>query len=151
MNSLVKILVVEDNEDDWEATRRSFQKNHFLNEIKWCQSGQEAWHYLKPNRTDAGESLEQLPELILLDLNMPGIDGRQLLELIKADPKLKAIPVIVLTTSDDQRDISRCYELGASTYIQKPVTFDGLTNAVKTLKDYWFGVALLPKKSGELV
>jgi two-component system, response regulator len=75
---------------------------------------------------------------------MPGIDGRNVLAIVKKDPALKMIPIVVLTTSGDDRDVTQCYELGASTYIQKPVDFDGLVDAVGRIKDYWFGIALLP-------
>jgi len=81
-----------------------------------------------------------------MDLNMPGMDGRRTLERIKQDDKLKKIPVVILTTSDDQRDVQACYALGANTYIQKPVEFDALIHAIKELKEYWFEIALLPKE-----
>lgn len=76
---------------------------------------------------------------------MPGIDGRKTLEIIKENKQLKKIPVVILTTSDDERDVKACYDLGANTYIQKPVDFDGLIGAIKQLKEYWFEIALLPK------
>ena len=91
----------------------------------------------------------EVVDLILLDLNMPGMDGKQVLEKIKGDTAFKNIPVIVLTTSADNIDVERCYSLGASTYIQKPVSFDGLTAAVRTMKNYWCGIALLPSKREE--
>lgn len=131
------ILVVEDSIDDFEATKRAFGKANLRNTINHKQSAEEALAYLRSD-------LEVLPGIILLDLNMPGIDGRKALEIIKKTPHLKKIPVIVLTTSDDERDISACYELGANTYIQKPVDFDGLISAIKRLKEYWFEIALLP-------
>jgi two-component system response regulator len=81
----------------------------------------------------------------LLDLNMPGLDGRETLEIIKQDDTLKAIPVVVLTTSADSQDIDQCYKLGVSTYIQKPVSFEGLVEAMRTMKEYWFDVAILPR------
>lgn len=143
----MSILLIEDNEDDWEATKRSFRKNNFLNPIKWCSSSQEALQYLRREGAYANDNTAQTPDLILLDLNMPGMDGRQLLEVLKTDDVFKKIPVIILTTSSDERDIEDCYALGASTYVQKPVTFDGLTEALKTLQEYWFGVALLPRNT----
>jgi two-component system response regulator len=85
------------------------------------------------------------PAIILLDLNMPGTDGRTALKEIKTDPKLKDIPVVVLTTSNDHIDIDACYEDGANTYIHKPVDLDGFFSAIKQLKEYWFEVAILPK------
>lgn len=143
MKDLPQILLVEDNEDDYEATQRSFMKNHFINPIIWCKSGQDALDYLNQKGRYV-QSNNIKPGLILLDLNMPGIDGRKTLEIIKSSDDLKAIPVVVLTTSADSKDVKQCYMLGVSTYIQKPVSFDGLTNAIRTMKEYWFGIALLP-------
>ncbi len=146
MSEPIHILLVEDNQDDYEATVRSLKKNHFLNPVKWCQNGQEALDYLFCEGAYANDPDVKRPDLILLDLNMPGVDGRQVLQKIKAVEQLKSIPVVVLTTSKDIRDIESCYEIGASTYIQKPVSFQGLTDAIKTMKEYWFGVAILPVK-----
>lgn len=137
VQALSTILLVEDNEDDFEATTRSLRKNHVMNPIRWCKSGQQALDYL------LGGSSEK-PDLILLDLNMPGIDGRQVLTILKNDPKTKSIPVVILTTSNDPADVENCYEIGASTYIQKPVRFEDLHEAIRIVKDYWFGVAILP-------
>lgn len=145
MNELTRLLLVEDNEDDYEATVRSLQRNHFMNPVHWCRNGQEALDYLHKEGNYKGAEPNSRPDLILLDLNMPGIDGRQVLSRIKEDSVLKSIPVIVLTTSADVRDVEECYQMGASTYIQKPVSFEGLAEAVRTMKDYWFGVALLPQ------
>jgi two-component system response regulator len=142
--SAQSILIVEDSEDDYEATLRAFKKVNLYNPIHWCPSGQEALDYLKREgkfKNDTGEN----PGLILLDLNMPGLDGRKTLELIKQDNRIKRIPVIILTTSNDERDVTVCYQLGANTYVQKPVSFDGLIEAIKRLKEYWFEIALLPK------
>ena len=83
--------------------------------------------------------------MILLDLNLPGTDGREVLAEIKADPQLKEIPVIVLTTSSDDRDVQACYQAGASSYIQKPVDLDGFMRAIERLNDYWFEVVILPR------
>ncbi|MGA2128342.1 MAG: response regulator [Xanthobacteraceae bacterium] len=139
------ILVVEDNEDDVEAIRRSFARRHLLDRIAWCQNGRDALDYLLCDGAHAGRRGGN-PQLILLDLNMPGLDGRRMLEIIKGNEKLRTVPVVVLTTSADNRDVERCYHLGASTYIQKPVSFDRLTEAMRTMTDYWFGIALLPQR-----
>jgi two-component system response regulator len=131
------ILIVDDSDDDFEATKRAFGKASLRNPIQHARSGESALAYL--------DSETVKPGIILLDLNMPGLDGRKTLEIIKRNPALKTIPVVILTTSDDERDIKACYELGANTYVQKPVDFDGLIAAVKRLKQYWFEIALLPK------
>jgi two-component system, response regulator len=142
------ILLVEDNEDDFEATSRAFQKANLRNPIIRCRSGQDALDFLK-HQGAYGQLIERSrPGIILLDLNMPGMDGRKTLELIKQDSQLKPIPVIILTTSADERDIEICYQAGANTYVQKPVSFEGLIEAIRRLRSYWFEIALLPKDTG---
>ncbi|MBU2864131.1 response regulator [Reinekea forsetii] len=140
------ILVVEDSEDDYEVMMDAFELSDSLrNPIYHCEDGQSALNYLqqKPPFND----LEKYPPpaIILLDLNMPGIDGRQVLKTVKADETLRKIPVIVLTTSNDERDIEDCYELGANSYIKKPVDLDNFLDAIKQLREYWFEVSILPK------
>lgn len=135
------ILLVEDSEDDFEATTRAFKKANLHNPVTWSKSGQEAIDFLK--------GAARPPGLILLDLNMPGLDGRKTLQLIKSDDRFKRIPVIILTTSSDERDVKACYQMGANTYVQKPVSFEGLIEAIKRLKQYWFEIALLPKDEKE--
>jgi two-component system response regulator len=142
------ILLVEDNQDDYEATSRAFKKANLSNPIVWCKSGQDALDYLKKQGAYKDEPKSARPGLVLLDLNMPGMDGRKTLEVIKQDDTLKQIPVIILTTSSDERDIQSCYQTGANTYVQKPVSFDGLIEAIRRLKAYWFEIALLPKEAG---
>ncbi len=144
MLTLPHILIVEDNEDDYEAAVRSFRRAHFINPISWCKNGQSALDFLRYEGEYEGRKGTQA-DLILLDLNMPGVDGRKVLDVVKADKALKHIPVVVLTTSADTKDVEDCYELGASTYIQKPVDFKGLAEAIRTMNDYWFGIALLPQ------
>jgi len=134
------ILLIEDSEDDYEATMRAFRKTNFHNPVHWCQSGQAALDFLQ----HAAAPDTKHPGIILLDLNMPGLDGRRTLQHIKEDQALKRIPIIILTTSGDERDVAACYQLGANTYIQKPIAFDGLIEAIKQLKEYWFEIALLP-------
>jgi len=141
------ILIVDDSEDDYEATIRAFKKVSLHNPVVWCRSGRDALDYLKREGKKPGDGL--LPGLVLLDLNMPGLDGRKTLQLIKEDTSLKRIPVIVLTTSANERDVQDCYNMGANTYVQKPVTFDGLIEAIKRLKAYWFEFALLCKDALE--
>jgi CheY-like chemotaxis protein len=137
------ILIVDDSPDDFEATKRAFSKANLRNEIQHCESGESALAYLRSATTER-------PGIILLDLNMPGLDGRKTLEIIKKTENLKKIPIVILTTSSDERDVKACYELGANTYIQKPVDFDGLIAAIRRLKEYWFEIALLPKANGDV-
>ncbi len=144
MSDMSHILLVEDNQDDYEAAVRSLKKNHFMNPVHWCKNGQDALDYLYREGQYSDNPDVKTPDLILLDLNMPGVDGRQVLQRLKEDPEKRSIPVVILTTSKDSKDVDKCYEIGASTYIQKPVDFDGLTQAIRTMKDYWFGVAILP-------
>jgi len=139
------ILMVEDSEDDYEATTRAFKKANLHNPVFWCKSGGDALDYLKQEGAYKAAGNGSRPGLILLDLNMPGLDGRKTLQHIKEDVRLKRIPVIVLTTSADERDVQSCYQMGANTYVQKPVSFEGLIEAIKRLKAYWFEIALLPK------
>jgi two-component system, response regulator len=142
------ILLVEDNLDDYEATCRAFKKANLCNPIVWCKSGRDALDYLKQEGAYKDARKAARPGLVLLDLNMPGLDGRKTLEAIKQDDALKRIPVIILTTSADERDIEACYQTGANTYVQKPVSFEGLIEAIRRLKAYWFEIALLPKEDG---
>lgn len=146
MNDMPNILLIEDNVDDYEAAVRSLKRNHFVNPIHWCQNGEEALNYLFKQGNYSKSRDVKMPDLILLDLNMPGIDGIEVLKRLKNDSHLRSIPVVILTTSKDSKDIEKCYDMGASTYIQKPVDFEGLTQAIRTMKDYWFGVAILPHR-----
>lgn len=136
------ILLVEDSPEDFETTERAFRKSGLKNPIIRCSDGDEALELLfrRGRFADAPR-----PGVILLDLNLPGTDGREVLAEIKADPSLRQIPVIVLTTSSDDRDVQACYNAGASSYIQKPVDLDGFMRAIERLNDYWFEVVILPR------
>ena len=136
------ILLVEDSPEDFEAAQRAFRRSGLKNPIIRCSDGDEALDFLfrRGRFADAPR-----PGVVLLDLNLPGTDGREVLSEIKGDPQLKHIPVIVLTTSSDDRDVQACYKAGASSYIQKPVDLDGFMRAIERLNDYWFEVVILPK------
>ncbi len=136
------ILLVEDSPEDFETTQRAFRRSGLKNPIFRCADGDEALDFLFRRGRHAGAPP---PGVILLDLNLPGTDGREVLSEIKADPELKQIPVIVLTTSSDDRDVAACYKAGANSYIQKPVDLDGFMRAIERLNDYWFEVVILPK------
>lgn len=139
------ILYIEDNDDDFYATERAFKKSNCHNQLVRCEDGETALQYLFNKSNDAPEDTK-LPSIILLDLNLPGTNGREVLRQIKSSDELKNIPVIVLTTSDDKRDIEECYNLGSNSYIQKPVDFEKFIDAVQLIKNYWFEVVILPKK-----
>jgi len=137
-------MLVEDSLDDYEAFSRSLKRNHIRNPLRWCRSGQEALDYLYREGAFASATGLEPPDLILLDLNLPGLDGRDLLGMIKGDAALRVIPVIILTTSADAADINTCYAMGANAFVQKPVHLDALTEAVGRMKAYWFDIAILP-------
>ncbi|MFQ5503039.1 MAG: response regulator [Phycisphaerae bacterium] len=141
------ILLVEDNPEDYEATVRSFKKAGIANKIYRCEDGDDALDYLFRRGQYTDPDAAQRPGVILLDLNMPGTDGREVLQEIKTNERLKSIPVIVLTTSADNRDIRDCYQAGANSYIQKPVDLMGFVESIQRLKDYWFEIVILPRES----
>jgi two-component system, response regulator len=144
------ILIVEDSDDDYESTVRALQRSGNLkNRILRCESGDEALDYLYGQGKFADRVEFPIPSVILLDLNMPGTDGRMVLRKIKNDDAVKDIPVVVLTTSNDAKDIDACYKDGANTYIHKPVDLDGFFKAIKQLKEYWFEIAILPKQKSK--
>lgn len=139
------ILLVEDSPEDYEATVRAFRKSGLKNPIHRCEDGEEALDYLFRRGRYADPGTSPCPGVILLDLNLPGTDGRQVLTEIKEDERLKKIPVVVLTTSVDERDIDACYRAGANSYIQKPVDVDGFVKAIERLNGWWFEVVILPR------
>lgn len=139
------ILIVEDNDDDFFATARAFKKAELINPVQRCTNGDQALDYLFQRGEFSDPGKAPRPGIVLLDLNLPGTDGRQVLRVVKADPDLKKIPVIVLTTSRARQDIERCYADGANSYIQKPLDMAGFIEAITRLREYWFEVALLPK------
>ena len=139
------ILFVEDSEEDFLTVTRAFKKSGMKNNLFRVKTGDEALDYLY-NR-DKYQSLSNYPKpaIILLDLNLPGTDGREVLRTLKKDPVLKKIPVIILTTSNDNKDIEACYNEGANSYIKKPVEFSGFVEAISRLQGFWFEISILPK------
>lgn len=142
------ILIVEDSPEDYEATVRALNKSGLHNPLFHCSDGDDALDFLHRRGTYTSAEEAPRPGIILLDLNLPGTDGREVLEEIKHDPDLKKIPVVVLTTSTDERDIEACYAAGANSYVQKPVNLDGFMKAIQRLKDYWFQIVVFPKTDG---
>lgn len=139
------ILLVEDSPEDYEMTRRALTRSGLLNPIHRCEDGDEALDYLFRRGKYLEPATSPCPGIILLDLNLPGTDGREVLKAIKNDAKLKRVPVIIMTTSKDERDIEECYAIGANSYIQKPIDLEGFFEAIQRLKDYWLKVVVLPK------
>jgi len=138
------ILLVEDSPEDFEATVRAFKRSGLNNPIFRCEDGENALDFLHRRGPYADPERSPRPGVILLDLNLPGTDGREVLTEIKQDDQLKKIPVIVLTTSNDARDVESCYQAGANSYIQKPVDTEGFVRAIERLNGYWFEVVVLP-------
>ena len=134
-----RILLVEDNPNDIEITRRALLKGQVKNELTIARDGQEALDILFGSRPE-----RSLPGLILLDLNLPRVDGREVLSRIKGDPELRRIPVIVLTTSTREEDVVRSYDLGVNTFISKPVRFEDFIKVVAAIQEYWIVIATLP-------
>lgn len=144
MMSAPTILVVEDNDEDFEACNAALSDDgNLANPIVRCTTGDDALDYLQ-NRGIYKNQKHDIPGLILLDLNLPGTDGRSVLAEIKSDKVLRMIPVVVMTSSRDSRDIQACYSAGANSYIVKPVDLDGFLKAIARLKEYWFQISLLP-------
>ena len=132
------ILVVEDNCEDYETTVRALRKVGVERAIYRCEDGDEALDYLFHRGQYADPASPPRPAIVLLDLNMPGTDGFEVLNAMKRDDELKIIPIVVLTTSSSDRDIEVCYKTGANSYIQKPVDLNGFVETVRRLKEYWF-------------
>ena len=125
-------------------TSRAFTKFNPRNKTLWCKSDEEALQYLV--HEGAYREVKSLPNIVLLDLHMPGIGGLKTLHIIKDDENLKFIPVIMLTSSDSNKDVMSCFQGGANSYVQKPVSFKKMIKAIKGLNEYWFEVSLLPKE-----
>ncbi len=141
----INILVADDDEDDRMFARDALDEARLSNTVDFVEDGEELLDYLCHRGNYSGDNARALPGLILLDLNMPRKDGREALKEIKEHPELRRIPIVVLTTSKDQEDIYRTYDLGVSSFITKPVTFEGLVEIMKTLGKYWFEIVSLPE------
>lgn len=140
----ITILMAEDDADDRQMTKEAFEESHLNNDLRFVEDGVELLDYLKRRGKYINPFSAPRPGLILLDLNMPKKDGREALREIKADPRLKSIRVVVLTTSKAEEDIFRIYDLSAASYITKPVTFAALIEVVRTLGKYWLEIVELP-------
>ncbi len=141
----ITILMADDDPDDRQLTREAFEEAKLVNDLRFVEDGMELLDYLNRRGKYVDPATSPRPGIILLDLNMPRKDGREALVEIKADPKFRAIRVIVLTTSKAEEDILRSYNLSAASYITKPVTFESLVDVVKTLGKYWLEIVELPE------
>jgi len=136
---LLNILLVEDNEDHAELVLRSFEENRVANRIYWVKDGEEALEYLFQRGAYADRAKSPRPNLILLDLRLPKVDGVEVLKTIKVDETLKLIPVVVLTSSESEKDVCKVYESHANSYLVKPIDFEKFTQLMRDLGFYWLG------------
>jgi CheY-like chemotaxis protein len=139
----VEILLVEDNPGDVRLTREALKEWNICHNLRVAGDGVEAMATL---RREGEHGEERLPDIIFLDLNLPMMDGREVLAQIKADPTLKRIPVVVLTTSEAEQDVLKAYDLHANCYVNKPMDMEQFVSVVKTLENFWFGTVKLPGK-----
>jgi len=143
-SKIVVILLVEDNPADQQLTIRAFKKGKIQTDLQIVNDGQEAMDYLQNVGKYSDKNLAPRPDLILLDINMPKKDGKQVLKEIRADENLKIIPVVMLTTSDQEKDVIDSYNLGVNSYISKPVRINDFMEVVSKLEEFWFTLCMLP-------
>lgn len=136
-NNAVEILIVEDTPEDLELALRALRKANLTNRIQIARDGAEALEFIFAEGQHSGRKVENGPKVILLDLKLPKIDGMEVLRRIKSDPRTKTIPVVVLTSSKEQKDVVESYQLGVNSYIVKPVNFERFAAAVQDLGMYW--------------
>jgi two-component system response regulator len=137
MNQLRRILLAEDSANDVELTLAALNEHHLANQVDVVRDGAEALDYLFARGAHAGRDADDLPSIVLLDLNLPRVDGREVLQAIREDPRTRSLPVVVLTTSTEPFDLESAYALGVNSYIQKPVDFERFVWAVKQVGLYW--------------
>ncbi len=145
---LVPILIADDDPEDRMLMQDALRECRLRNPLYFVEDGEQLLDFLKHRGQFADPETSPRPGLVLLDLNMPKVDGIEALETIRADPDLRTMPVVVLTTSNATTDVHSCYALGVNSFITKPVTFEGLVEAVKVLGRYWFEVVELPLPDG---
>src|SRR5665213_1394833 len=141
----IEILLVEDSQDDLDMTLRSLRKSNLANRIQIARDGAEALEFIFCEGAHAARKIENGPKVVLLDLKLPKIDGMEVLKRIKGDPRTKMIPIVILTSSKEQKDVIESYNLGVNSYIVKPVNFEGFATAVRDLGMYWLLLNQPPK------
>lgn len=139
----VEILLVEDDQDDIFLTKKAFEKQSVINNLHVVQDGVDAMAFLRQEEEHADAPR---PDIILLDLNLPTMDGDEVLEAIQDDPELRTIPVVVLTSSEAEEDIVRSYELNANAYLTKPVDFEGFVGIIESIDQFWINFVKVPDK-----
>jgi CheY-like chemotaxis protein len=144
-NHVVEILIVEDSPQDLELALRALKKANLANRIQVARDGAEALEFIFGEGAHAGRKIENGPKVVLLDLKLPKVDGLEVLQRLKSDPRTKTIPVVVLTSSKEQSDVVESYKLGVNSYIVKPVNFEGFVEAVQKLGMYWLLLNEPPK------
>ena len=141
----IEILLVEDSQDDLDMTLRALRKSNLANKIQVARDGAEALEFILCEGAHAGRKMESVPKVILLDLKLPKVDGFDVLKRIKGDPRTRSIPIVILTSSKEQKDVVESYHLGVNSYIVKPVNFEGFASAVGELGMYWLLLNQPPK------
>lgn len=141
---MVEVLLVEDTPEDAELTMRTLKKHSLANNLMWVKDGVEALDFLFGGSGDVGQSPQNVPRVILLDLHLPKLDGLEVLRRLKANPVTRQIPVVVLTSSTEESDMRECYALGVNSFVSKPVEFDAFMKVVGKLGFYWLLVNKLP-------
>jgi two-component system, response regulator len=145
----VEILLVEDDPADAELTMRALRRSNLANRIYWVKDGEQALDYMFASGIYSGRERATLPKLVLLDLKMPKVDGAQVLRKLKAEPATQAVPVVIMTSSNEEKDVVRSYDLGANSYIVKPVQFEAFLDTVAKIGLYWLLTNRVPHDGGK--
>ena len=141
----VEILLAEDNPADAEMTMRALRRNNLANKVRWVKDGEEALEFMFRTGAYADRDPAQVPKLVMLDIKMPKVDGIEVLRRLKENPETRAIPVVVMTSSNEERDVFESYRLGVNSYIVKPVQFDAFLETVAKIGMYWVLTNRAPK------